>query len=133
MHTRCRPSACSVSPRWLKTVVRNKEYSECLMLRTGLAHSGLAFTLFLIELTLLLGGGVLVLLVLRNEVVHVALRLRELHLVHALACVPMQEGLAAEHGGEILSHSLEHLLNGSGIARERDRHLKALWRDITDG
>ena len=40
----------------------------------------------------------LVLLVLRDEIVHVALCLGELHLVHALARVPMQEGLAAEHG-----------------------------------
>lgn len=35
----------------------------------------------------------LVLLVLRYEVVHVALRLRELQLVHALAGVPVQERL----------------------------------------
>ena len=35
-----------------------------------------------LELALLLGGGVLVLLVLRNEIVHVGLGLSELHLVH---------------------------------------------------
>ena len=40
----------------------------------------------------------LVLLVLRHQIVHVRLGLRELHLVHALAGVPMEEGLAPEHG-----------------------------------
>ena len=35
----------------------------------------------------------LVLLVLRDEVVHVGLRLGELHLVHTLASVPMKESL----------------------------------------
>ena len=39
---------------------------------------------FLVELTLLLGGGVLVLLVLGDEIVHVGLGLSELHLVHTL-------------------------------------------------
>ena len=42
--------------------------------------------LLLLEVGLLLGGGVLVLLVLADQVVHVGLRLCELHLVHALAC-----------------------------------------------
>ena len=37
---------------------------------------------------LIIDSGLLVLLILRDEVVHVALRLRELHLVHALAGVP---------------------------------------------
>ena len=43
---------------------------------------------------------------------------RELHLVHALAGVPVEEGLAAEHGRELLAHALEHLLDG-GAARNR--------------
>ena len=51
---------------------------------------GLLFTLLLVELALLLGGGVLVLLVLRHQVVHVGLGLSELHLVHALTGVPAQ-------------------------------------------
>merc|ERR1712118_146594 len=119
--------------RWARAGVRILIYTLAEVKANGLARSGLALTLLLIELTLLLGGGVLVLLVLRNEVVHVALCLRGLHLVHALACVPMQESLAAEHGGEILGHSLEHLLDGGGIARERDSHLQALWWDVADG
>merc|ERR1711939_1147901 len=47
--------------------------------------------LLLVEFALFLRRGVLVLLVLRHQVVHVALRFRELHLVHALAGVPVQE------------------------------------------
>merc|ERR1719226_384366 len=107
--------------RWTKTNIRYQ-------IRTRLAHS-LFFSLLLVELTFLLGRGVLVLLVLRDEVVHVALRLRELHLVHALTCVPVQERLSAEHGGEILSDAFEHLLDGGGVARERDSHLQALGWD----
>merc|ERR1719396_29925 len=57
--------------------------------------------LLLVELALLLRRGILVLLVLRDQVVHVRLRLRELHLVHAFACVPMQECLAPEHCREV--------------------------------
>merc|ERR1719274_331263 len=60
----------------------------------------------------LLGRGVLVLLVLGHQVVHVRLGLRELHLVHALARVPVEEGLAAEHGRELLGDALPRLLDG---------------------
>ena len=84
----------------------------------------------------------LVLLVFRDQIVHVALSLTkkrviflkllilvtsnvaqqktkehentnhlcELHLVHALASVPVQESLAPEHGGELLRDPLEQLL-----------------------
>ena len=41
--------------------------------------------LLLVKLSLILGGGLLVLLVLGHQVVHVGLGLSELHLVHALA------------------------------------------------
>merc|ERR1719223_1742962 len=39
----------------------------------------------------------------------------------------------AEHGGELLSDSLEHLLDGSGVAEEGHGHLEALGGDIADG
>merc|ERR1719161_3217544 len=65
----------------------------------------------LLELALLLGGRVLVLLVLGHKVVHVGLGLGELHLVHALAGVPVEEGLAAEHRGELLGDTLHDLLH----------------------
>merc|ERR1712070_1297380 len=87
----------------------------------------------LLELALLLGGGVLVLLVLGDEIVHVGLGLGELHLVHALAGVPVEESLAAEHGGELLRDALHHLLHAGRVAAEADRHLEALGRDVADG
>ena len=43
--------------------------------------------LLLVEFSLILGGGLLVLLVLRHQVVHVGLGLSELHLIHALALI----------------------------------------------
>ena len=49
---------------------------------------------------------------------HVALSLGEFHLVHALAGVPMQEGLATEHSGELVADTLEELLDGGAVADE---------------
>ena len=95
--------------------------------RTGSLH------LFFVHLLLVLSGGILVLLVLRDEIVHVGLSLSELHLVHTLTGVPMKEGLSAEHSGELLADSLEHLLDGGRVSEESNRHLETLGRDITNG
>mmetsp|Transcript_8088 Transcript_8088/g.21636 ORF Transcript_8088/g.21636 Transcript_8088/m.21636 type:complete len:456 (-) Transcript_8088:52-1419(-) len=89
--------------------------------------------LVLVELALLLGRRVLVLLVLGDEVVHVGLGLGELHLVHALARVPVEERLAAEHGRELLGDALPRLLDGRRVADERRRHLEALRGDVANG
>merc|ERR1711920_593711 len=86
---------------------------------------------FLIKLTLLFCGCVLVLLVLGHQVIHVALRLCELHLVHTLPCIPMQEGLAAEHGSKKLCDALEHLLNGCRVASKGHGHLQPLGGNVT--
>ena len=51
-------------------------------------------------------------------------------LVHALSSIPVEEGLAPEHGSELLTHSLEHLLDGGGVADEGGRHLEALGGDV---
>ena len=51
-------------------------------------HHPVIKLLVLVEVGIVFGGGVLVLLVLGHQVVHVRLRLRELHLVHTLASVP---------------------------------------------
>ena len=67
----------------------------------------------LLELALLLSGGVLVLLILRDEVVHVGLGFSEFHLVHTLTSVPVEESLSAEHGSELFTNTLEHFLDGS--------------------
>mmetsp|Transcript_82163 Transcript_82163/g.249227 ORF Transcript_82163/g.249227 Transcript_82163/m.249227 type:complete len:265 (+) Transcript_82163:148-942(+) len=89
-------------------------------------------TLLLIKLPLLFCSRILILLVLRDQVVHVALGLCELHLVHSLAGVPVQESLASEHRREILSHTFEHLLDRSRVSGKGHRHLQAFWRDVTD-
>ncbi|KFV45758.1 hypothetical protein N328_06988, partial [Gavia stellata] len=68
-----------------------------------------------------------------DEVVHVALGLGELHLVHPLARVPVEEGFATEHGRELLRDPLEELLDGRAVADEGDGHLEAAGRDVTDG
>ena len=52
----------------------------------------------LLELAIVFTGGFLVLLVLGDQVGHVGLSLRKLHLVHAFAGVPVEESLATEHG-----------------------------------
>merc|ERR1719235_961715 len=89
-------------------------------------------SLLLIKLTLLLCRCILVLLVLRDKIVHVRLCFCEFHLIHALARVPMQECLAAEHGSEVFSHTLEHLLDCCGVAQERDCHLQSFWWDVAN-
>merc|ERR1719313_2016005 len=73
-------------------------------------------TFLLIKFSLFLGCGILVLLVLTDQIVHVTFCFGKFHFVHTFTCVPMQECLASEHSCEVLSHTLEHLLNGGGIA-----------------
>lgn len=84
----------------------------------------------LVVLLLTLGdGSLLVLLVLGDQVVHVGLSLSELHLVHTLTSVPMQESLAPEHGSELVTDTLEELLDGGGVTDEGGRHLQAARRN----
>merc|ERR1712195_203089 len=45
----------------------------------------------------------------------------------------MEEGLSSEHGGELLSDTLEHLLDGGRVSEESDGHLESLGGDITNG
>ena len=45
----------------------------------------------------------------------------------------MEEGLAAEHGGELLTDTLEHLLDGGGVSEEGHGHLESLGWDVADG
>merc|ERR1711970_567638 len=44
----------------------------------------------------------------------------------------MEEGLSSEHSSELLTNSLEHLLDGGGVSEEGDSHLQTLWWDIAD-
>merc|ERR1712157_279937 len=80
----------------------------------------IVLTFFLIKFSFLLSGSVLVLLVFRDQVVHVAFSFGKFHLIHAFASIPMEECPSTEHGCEVFRHTLEHLLNCSGIASERD-------------
>merc|ERR1711907_605349 len=89
--------------------------------------------LLLVELALVFSSGILVLLVLGHKVVHVGLSLGELHLVHTLTSVPVEEGLATEHASELLRHALPELLDRSGVAKEHGCHLETLWWDVTHG
>ena len=75
--------------------------------------------------------GVLILLVFSNEILHVRLRLCELHLVHTLTSVPMQEGLPLEHGSELIADTLEELLDSGRVTEESDSHLVSTRSDLT--
>merc|ERR550532_122567 len=106
----------------------------CHVVCSGVWESNLGLLLLtlllLVELSLLFGGGILVLLVLRHQVVHVGLSLCELHLVHTLASVPMEESLTPEHSGELLGHTLEQLLNRGAVSDEGGGHLKTTGWDV---
>merc|ERR1711871_1861925 len=78
-----------------------------------------------VVLSFLLSSCILILLVLRDKIVHVTFGLSELHLVHALACVPVEECLAPEHRSEVLRDALEHFLNCCGVPCKGDGHLQA--------
>merc|ERR1719300_1531562 len=100
----------------------------------SLPHSLLLIVIAILILkVVVVGGGVLILLVFGDEIVHIALGLGELHFVHSLSSVSVEECFASKHGGELFTNSLEHILNGSGVPDEGGGHLQSLWRDIADG
>merc|ERR1719482_2361431 len=84
----------------------------------------------LLELLVIVNGSLLVLLVLRDKIVHVGLSLGEFHFVHTLTCVPVEESLSPEHSGELLAYSLEQLLDGGRVTDEGSGHLKTPWWDV---
>ncbi len=98
----------------------------------GFSYHRLSLILFFVELAFLFRGRVLVLLVLAHQVVHVGLGFGELHLVHALTGIPMEECLSSEHSSELFTNSLEHFLDGGGVTKEGNGHLESLWWDITN-
>merc|ERR1719461_1789647 len=64
-------------------------------------------------------NGILLILVFRDQVANVLVGFLELHLVHALALVPVKEGLPLVHGAELRGQSLEDSLEGRGVGDER--------------
>merc|ERR550525_1489326 len=81
---------------------------------------------------LLLSCCILVLLVLGDQIVHVALCLCELHLVHTFTCVPMQECFSTKHCREVLCDAFEHLLNRCGVSCESNCHLQTLGWNVAN-
>jgi len=105
---------------WEKKGVLAKE-------RVNLLHVFVIFELFFFC------GCILVLLVFRDQVVHVGFSFGELHLVHTFTGVPVQEGLTPEHRSELLSHTFEHVLDGGGVSDEGGGHLESLGWDVAHG
>lgn len=54
-----------------------------------------------------------------------------LHLVHTLLGVPMQKGLPLEHGCELVTDTLEQLLDRCRVAQECDGHLETARGNVT--
>merc|ERR1712121_29205 len=87
-------------------------------------------TIFVIILVILISvliaievhHGVLLILIFGDEIAHVLIRLLKLHLVHALALIPMQERLALVHFGELRADPLKHALNRRRVRHERTAH-----------
>merc|ERR1712210_331047 len=84
-------------------------FGQLEVLRLSLLKLLLLIKLFIVHC------GFLVLLVLAHKVVHVGFGLSELHLVHALAGVPVEECLAPEHDSELLPDPLEEILDGQVV------------------
>jgi hypothetical protein len=94
---------------------------------------GLERSLLVVLLLSIGDGSLLVLLVLGDQIVHVGLGLSELHLVHTLTSVPMQESLAPEHGSELVTDTLEELLDGGRVTDKGGGHLEAAGRNGAEG
>lgn len=103
--------------------------AESVESRRGSLLLSLERSLLIVLLLSIGDGSLLVLLVLGDQVVHVGLSLSELHLVHTLTSVPMQESLAPEHGSELVTDTLEELLDRGRVADEGRGHLQAAGRN----
>merc|ERR1712038_1268169 len=78
-------------------------------------------------------GGILLVLVLGDQVAHVLVGLLEFHLVHALALVPVEERLALVHGAELGGQALKDALERGGVGHEGAARLEVLGRDLDNG
>ena len=58
--------------------------------------------------------------------------LSELHLVHPLPCVPVQESFSSKHGCKLFTNSLKQLLDSSAIANKCRGHLEPARRYVAN-
>merc|ERR1719281_2413389 len=70
--------------------------------------------------------SILLILVLGDQITNVLISLLELHLVHALSLVPVEEGLPLVHSSELGGESLEDALERGGVGNECARLLGVL-------
>merc|ERR550525_2334168 len=87
----------------------------------------------LLVLVLVSEHGILLVLVLRDKVANVLVGLLELHLVHALSLVPVEESLPLVHSAELGGQALEDALESSGVRNECAAVLGVLGRDLNNG
>ena len=91
------------------------------------------FGFFFISFIFFFGSGVLILLIFRDQVVHVGFGFSEFHFVHTFTSVPVEESFSSEHSGELFSDSLEHFLDSGGVTQESDSHFQSFGGDIANG
>merc|ERR1712110_972389 len=72
----------------------------------------------LFAISFFFSSGVLVLLVFRDQIVHVGFGFSEFHLIHTFTGVPVEEGLSSEHSGKLFGDSFEQFLDGGGVTQE---------------
>merc|ERR1711877_10173 len=126
-------SVCrNLEKRLLKTILgKKKSLKNCLgplFTRRTLHASARRVSLLFFSFN----GGVLLVLVLGDQVADVLVGLLELHLVHALALVPVEERLALVHGAELGGEALEDALKRGGVSDEGQRGLVVRGRTLDD-
>jgi len=87
----------------------------------------------IIHAAFFLSSDFLELLILVDEISHVALGLCELHLIHTFVGVGVKESLPLVHDRELFTDALEQLHDASVVADEGDAHVLAARGDVAHG
>merc|ERR550525_1850709 len=93
----------------------------------------LILVVVIIFISIQIDHGILFILIFGDEIADILVSFLELHLIHALSLVPVQERLPLVHLRELRTDPLEHALDGSGIGHESCRHGGSLWRHVDNG
>ena len=101
-------------------------YRETKQRMSYIHHILFIFVIFVIN------GSFLILLVFRNQIIHIGLSFGELHFVHTFAGVPMQKCFSSKHSSKLFRNSFEHFLNGSRISNKSRSHFKTIRWNITN-